>query len=266
MANQNIISAFIKASLVSAVMLLIWYLGFIFLDGEIWQKLTQSKSAIEAEYCEFDNKQAFFRQKLNTFSNLIYFFMGVFILNLPIKASAKNLLERFNALNYAMAFAFIYLSFGSALFHASLSLLGQRIDMNGTYGISIVLLFIAFYHIFNFNFSAKQKQVYVILIAMSYLLFLFIPPLISSSILVPSMVISILILKIIYYLQKPRERYFLLIPLSFVIILLALKIRTLDVMKIDCDPFGFFQGHSLWHVLTAFSTFLSYAFFRFMKN
>jgi hypothetical protein len=54
--------------------------------------------------------------------------------------------------------------------------------------------------------------------------------------------------------------------MGFVLLIFAIKIRTLDVQKIDCDPFSIWQGHALWHLLTASSSFLTYSFFRFIKK
>ncbi|GAB3514972.1 hypothetical protein GCM10027442_30360 [Emticicia fontis] len=165
-----------------------------------------------------------------------------------------------------MGICFIYLSFGSAFFHASLTYAGQRVDMNGTYGISITLLSIGFYHIFyKIRLSTNAKYLWAGLLILFILAFFKIALLVSSSILLPAMILLLTVMNVINYFQLRKERSILLVILSFVLIVVALKIRTLDVQKVSCDPYSLYQGHALWHFLTALSSFCSYAFFRFGK-
>ena len=167
-------------------------------------------------------------------------------------------------LSFLMGASFIYLSIGSAFFHASMTWLGQRVDMNGTYSISISLLFIALYHVFyklHWSETAKKATFVgaVLLILAFYELHLLVP----SSILLPVMILLIWVLSGIHYFQFRKERFIVLALLGLILIVVALKIRTLDVQKVGCDPHSPFQGHAVWHLLTALSSFCSYAFFRF---
>jgi Ceramidase len=244
-----------------------WVLEQMF-SGSTWTEMVQSKSGLSGEYCEFDHTDHLFRQKANTYSNLIYFFVGVFIiLNTKYssqKAEFFNKLQTFPALSICMGLCFIYLSFGSSLFHASLTYVGQRVDMNGTYSISIVLLAIGIFQVFSFeNFN----KYYLLCFIVSALLgFIFLAPLVSSSIVLPLLILSVLALKIITYFKFKKQHYLFLIFLSFMLIWVAIKIRTRDVEKINCDPNAILQGHAIWHILTAASSFCSFAFFRFTKR
>jgi predicted membrane channel-forming protein YqfA (hemolysin III family) len=80
------------------------------------------------------------------------------------------------------------------------------------------------------------------------------------------MILLLLLCIVIHYIQFRKKKSFILAILGFVLMFVAVKIRTLDVQKVDCDPHSFYQGHSVWHLLTAMSSFCSYAFFRFSKN
>jgi Ceramidase len=246
----------------------IWWIFEHTFNGALWTNMTQSKSGLIGEYCEFDNLSNFFRQKTNTYSNLIYFFVGVFIVFFTkytnSKSQIKNKLVSFPALSIIMGFCFIYLSFGSAFFHSSLTYTGQRVDMNGTYSISIVLLAIGLFQVF--SFENIKKIIYISIILIVLIGFVFLAPLVSSSIVIPILILSLLVLKIITFFKFKKQHYASLIGLSFVLILIAIKIRTRDVQKINCDPNSFIQGHAIWHVLTALSSFCSYAFFRFTKS
>lgn len=262
--------ALIQTSAYTVAMLLVYFLLDTFLDGSVWDGMVASKSALTAEYCEHNDVHRFFHQNSNTYSNLAYFFIGVFICalawqDLENQSNAQlNWLQKFPMLSFLMGGSFIYLSIGSAFFHASLTWLGQRVDMNGTYSISISLLFIAVYHVFHkINWSATVKKATIVAALLVIVAFYEIHLRVSSGILLPVMILLIWIFTAINYFQFRKERSIVLALLGLVLIIVALQIRALDVQKVDCDPHSVFQGHSFWHVLTALSSFCSYAFFRF---
>lgn len=263
----------IQASVYTVAMLLVYFLVNTFLDGSVWDGMVVSKSALTVEYCEYNNVQRFFHQNINTYSNLAYFFFGVFICSIAWRDTKNqvdahpNWLQRFPMLSFLMGASFIYLSIGSAFFHASLTWMGQRVDMNGTYSISISLLFIAIYHIFHSaNWTETVKKATIAIALLVIISFYKVHLLVSSGILLPILILSIWILTAINYFQFRKERSILLALLGLVLIIVALKIRALDVQKVGCDPHSVFQGHALWHVLTALSSFCSYAFFRFLPK
>ena len=261
----------IRSTLITALMLFIWIGLNQILDASIWQNMTISKSALVGEYCEFNNPDRFFHQSMNTYSNLVYFFLGVLICQIAWQdyrsRNFQNRLANFPLLSALMGFCFIYLSFGSAFFHASLTWAGQRVDMNGTYSITLTLVSIGLYHVLHkINLSERAKQIWILLMVVIILSFYQVHLLISSGILVPVLILLMLILMGINYFQFPQKRYLLLGLLSLVLIIIAVKIRAMDVQKINCDPYSLYQGHSIWHLLAGLSSFCNYAFFRFWKN
>ncbi|WP_373513106.1 ceramidase domain-containing protein [Persicitalea sp.] len=184
--------ALILASAYTAAMLIIYFLLNTFLDGSVWSGMVVSKSALTTEYCEYNNVQRFFHQNINTYSNLAYFFVGVFICALAWQDNKNqsstdlNWLQKFPLLSFLMGGSFIYLSIGSAFFHASLTWMGQSVDMNGTYSISISLLFIAVYHVFHkINWSETLKKTTIVTALLVILSFYEIHLLVSSGVLLP---------------------------------------------------------------------------------
>lgn len=253
-------------------MIVVWACLNAWLSGNVWDGMAISKSALTVEYCEFNDTEKFFHQSMNTYSNLAYFFFGILLLQIANydfnnkTDFTQNRLEKFPLLSALMGFCFIYLSFGSAFFHASLTYLGQRVDMNGTYSISITLLGIGFYHLlYKIDFSATAKKLWVGGLLVTIIAFLPISLMISSSKLLSAMILLLLISIGIHYFQFRKHKSFILAISGFVLMFVAVKIRTLDVQKINCDPHSFYQGHAIWHLLTAMSSFCSYAFFRFSK-
>jgi Ceramidase len=255
---------------ITFAMLFVWILLNSIFTGSVWEGMEISKSALTVEYCEFNNTQKFFHQSMNTYSNLVYFFFGILICLIAKqdadnqKVSSKNRLVNFPELSFLLGISFIYLSFGSAFFHASLTWIGQRVDMNGTYSLSISILLIALYEVFHkIEFSAKTKKILIISVLLLIIAFYQIHLLVSSSILLPVFILSAWVLITVNYFQFSKQRSLTLALLSILSIVIALKIRTMDVQKINCDPHSWYQGHSLWHFLAGFSSFCSYAFFRF---
>lgn len=256
-----------------ACTLLLWFVYFLLnatLTGAIWHGIPLSKSALTVEYCEFNNTGAFFHQSMNTYSNLIYFFFGVIICQLGWRdrnsngPTVQNRVGQFSGLSFLVGGSFIYLSFGSAFFHASLTWLGQRVDMNGTYSLTISLLCVALYGVFHrIMLSGRARQLVVFAVVLLMLALFPLALLVSSSVLLPALILAIWTLVIINYFQFRRQRSALLGMASVVLIIVAFYVRTLDVQKVGCDPFSWYQGHSLWHLLAGLSSFCTYAFFRF---
>lgn len=260
----------LRATGYTLAMLLVWIGLDTVIDGTAWAGMTVSKSALTVEYCEFNRVTRFFHQPMNTYSNLAYFFWGVLILLIARQdyqnrdKSGLNRLEKFPQLSALMGTCFVYLSIGSAFFHASLTYAGQRVDMNGTYGIMVSLAGIALYHVlYKIRLVGIQKIGWVACLMIIIGAFYWLSLLGSSSLLVPGLILLLNVLMVINYVQFRKERSLLLIIGSLVLIVAAIKIRTLDVQKVNCDPYSYIQGHAIWHFLTALSSFCSYAFFRF---
>ncbi len=243
------------------------------LDSRVWEGMVISKSALTVEYCEFNHPERLFHQPMNTYSNLIYFFYGLLVFQLGWKdwktfANREvNTVGKFPYLSLLLAANFIYLSLGSAFFHSSLTWIGQRMDMNATYGLTLSLICIGMVQVVVKKELTKQFQV-ILLLGMLLLIVGFLPLAlqISSAVLLPALFLVLLLLGIGNYLQYRTQRSPLLFILSFVLLAVAIQVRTLDVAKINCDPLSIWQGHALWHFLTATSSLCMYFYFRSVKK
>lgn len=268
--SKNIILKFFMTALLSTLVML-----FIFIilnkrfDGSIWLTMQQSKSALMVEYCELDQTTHFFRQTMNTYSNLMYFFLGMLVLLIGLydrKNSAttnQNPIQQFPAISILFGCCLIYLCFGSAFFHASLSWIGQRVDMNGTYSICIVLIGISGYRYFIRNSLTKaKKNLFILLLIATILFFIKVHLVISSVVLLPILILWITIFTIINYTKNKNSFQLQLAVLGLVLMLAAFILRTLDIKKIACHPTSIYQGHALWHFFTGMSAFMLYWFYR----
>jgi len=243
------------------------------LDSSVWEGMVVSQSALTVEYCEFNHPERFFHQPVNTYSNLIYFFYGMVVFQLGWKDwkaftnREANTVRKFPYLSLLLAANFIYLSIGSAFFHSSLTWMGQRMDMNATYGLTLSLIGIGLVQV-SVKKELSSRMQFGIVGGLLLLIASFLPLAlqISSSILLPSLFLILLVLGIINYFQYPAQRIPVLGGLSFILLAVAIQIRTLDVAKVNCDPMSIWQGHALWHLLTATSSLCMYFYFRRVKN
>ena len=268
MQKSTIYKIYGIALLTTSAMLLLFVFLNLHFDGSIWQTMQQSKSALTAEYCELDHYAHFFRQSINTYSNLAYFFLGMIVVLISFydkkdKTENKNLVQQFPFISCFFGVCLIYLSIGSAFFHASLTWIGQRIDMNATYSICIVLIGISYYRLLiKENASNQFNRMFVGCLFLIILLFIQIHLLISSLYLLPFLILLIICGTVLNYLQNKPNFNISFAILSLLLMIGAFILRTMDVQKIACDPTSVYQGHALWHFFTGMSAFLLYWFYR----
>jgi hypothetical protein len=250
-------------------LLFIFFLLNTTFDGSIWDGMQISKSALTVEYCELNRTQDLFHQSMNTYSNLVYFFLGCIVLQTALldrkhkQADTANPLQQFPILSSLFGCCLVYLCFGSAFFHASLTWVGQRVDMNATYSLCITLLAISLYRLFHRHFiSEKLKGIYIAAIILIIVIFVQVHLIIPSITLLPLLIISVITTTIINVSKNKNAYPLTLALLSFLLMGGAIILRTLDVQKIGCDPTSIYQGHSLWHIFTGMSGFLLYWFYR----
>ncbi len=238
-------------------------------DGSIWQTMQQSKSALTGEYCEQDNTSHFFRQRMNTYSNLLYFFLGSIVVLISIfdrrksDKLEKNSLQLFPSLSFFFGCCLMYLCFGSSFFHASLTWVGQRIDMNGTYSLCITLIAISSLRLFvQKEISSGMKCTILFGLLLTVIAFVELHLLIPSTILLPVLISCVVTATTLNYLRNKEKFHLQPAVLSLILMVAAAVLRSVDVQKIACDPTSIYQGHSLWHIFTGMSGFLLYWFYR----
>ena len=85
----------------TAAMFVVYWVLNTFLTGNVWEGIPLSKSALTAEYCEFNDPQRFFHQSMNTYSNLVYFFWAFLFAKLRhTMLKIKDLRRKIGWLNF----------------------------------------------------------------------------------------------------------------------------------------------------------------------
>jgi len=269
MQQQTILRIYIISFLATILMFVVFVFFNNYLDGSVWNGMKICDSRINGVYCELDRANDFFHQKINTYSNLFFFFLGIIVIQIAYfdrkdkTIVPKNLIQQFPLISFFFGCCLIYLCLASSFFHASLTWIGERADMNATYSIAITLIGISCYRLFiKQDTSNKFKIWYVLFLFFIVLLFIEIYLYTSSFVLLPLLILVIVICTVTNYLQNKEKFNVYLQILSLLFMVSAFILRTLDVNKIGCDPTSFYQGHSLWHLFTGMSVFLLYYFYR----
>lgn len=269
MVKNDIYKIYSTALAITIILLFAFLLLNCYFDGSYWQNMQQSKSALTAEYCELDQSTHFFRQTINTYSNLFYFFLGMIVVLIGFydrnnkQEEHQNPIQQFSSISILLGVCLIYLCLGSSFFHASLTWLGQRMDMNATYAVCISTLGISIYRYFyKENISSKRKTIFLILIILLIVVFIQIHLMVSSFILLPLLILCIIICTISNYIRNKSAYTIQFAILSLLFVIGAFVLRTLDVKKIGCNPTSFYQGHAIWHFFTGMSAFFIYWFYR----
>ncbi|KAL0252151.1 hypothetical protein GEMRC1_001363 [Eukaryota sp. GEM-RC1] len=210
-------------------------------------------------FCEYDNKESFCRQRCNAWSSLAFAYAGVALLYYAPSLVVKP--EKWLLFNLGTLSVISYvLGVGSFLFHATLTLFGERADALGMHYIGLFLcvyslcrlaktmgykppvskLFLqVFYPLFAIitygNFIKDDWETLTWVVMGSEIVVVFVSEIINSRI------------------RKRTPSHLFIKGLSA--LLFALGIWILDKEHILCWPRSLFQGHSVWHISLAVAVF-----------
>ena len=245
---------------------IIYFLLDHYLDGSAWEGIKLSEAVKRGEYCEFINMGVFFRQNMNSYSNLIYFFFGMIIVLTGLsdrqEKNNKNVTVQFPLISVLCGLSLIYLCFGSTFFHASLTWPGQRFDMNGTYSVAISMILLSVYRlVYDPAKERSLQKIFILLFFILVLLFVYLHLVISSTFLLPSLILLVIALSLVNMIRH-RSFEIKYAVAALICVIAAFIFRQTDVAKIGCDPHSIWQGHSAWHVLIGACPFFVYLFYR----
>ena len=202
------------------------------------------------KYCE-DNLPSYIAQPANSWSNLIFVFVGVYIF-LKSRDHKNPLLKFIGPMAVLIGiFSFIY--------HASYTFVGQFLDLGSMYLLSSYLIILNLRRL-NTEFFTTRKlfSIFSLLIFASFSATYFIRTINNFNIGLPIFALQILAVLILeWQLHKRNVNNYRTqnILIAFVIFIFAFILWNLDFLRIWCDAntFHLINGHALWHILNGIS-------------
>ncbi len=221
-----------------------------------------------SRYCERDHFDSIIRQPSNTWSNFAYMAYGFICLGMGIMdyrrtTPSPNFIVSAPAISLLYALTLTYLCWGSFLFHASLTRIGQHWDMAATYSVTILPSVILLIRIIapKVKLHIQVMAVYGLAALVFFLLYRFKWQMDGQTFMI-SFILMLTGLTLIY---KFKQGVYISLPFGLAALAcmsLAFFIWMKDVSKEWCDPEGLIQGHSIWHLLTGLAALMTYLLLR----
>jgi hypothetical protein len=231
------------------------------------------------------------KQPMNSYSSFIFILFGILIILKFNKSNNSNSVKPFYS---SLSYRFLYvlslflIGIGSFYYHSQLNFWGQFADVSG---MNLLASFLLVYHLKRKNFISNFI-IYYFFINLFLAYFLFSYPFLRRYLFGFLLVLSLIPLYIpsiktrfiinLKYNEKTLPQGFLLnnnnhtleeSPLSMnstnyrffwialVSQLIAFFFWILDITKLACDENSFFQGHSVWHILSGVSCYYLFLFY-----
>ena len=217
-------------------------------------------------FCEAQ-QNSIIRQPINTYSNLAFIFVGLVVFMIArrdwLNGKQNNLLDSHRAYPIIFGTAAIVIGVGSFFYHASLTFLGQWLDVMGMYLFASFALVYTYARLRPIR-SALFVFAYVVMKAMLGYLLIVNPD--ARRQIFAAMVYGIIALEaLVWLVERPKIKlHYFVIALGA--LALAYGIWIADEAGGLCDPASLLQGHAIWHLLGAASAFLLFLYYRSEKG
>ena len=200
------------------------------------------------------------RQPVNTITSFGFLVPAAIILGRAGATAAPGapaiVAQRIFPLLYAIALVFIGL--GSAFYHASLTFVGQTIDVLGMY---LIATFIIVYDLSRLRPLGKSAIAALYVAGNALLLWLLVvQPELRRYVFALLIVAGLAMEFRIRATRRSRAQGGYLVA-ALAMLAVAFGIWTLDITKVLCTPGSFAQGHGDWHLLGAASAGALYLYF-----
>lgn len=243
----------------------------------IWKNWTESRGLQNPTYSEQIHLNDVFRTRANTWSNLAYVLVGLYALALGFgdrralrdhPAPSGGYVLRTPAMSFLFGTACCYLGFGSGLFHASLTHWGQQLDVASMYAPLLACIAL---HLGRWSEAVRSRRGFssapvwpaltVAVVVTSYLLYRYKWSM-SAIVVLTTLILLVALLGLADGFLARRRMRFRWLGWSAAALCAGITCRQLDVAGKFTGPDAWFQGHAVWHTLTALSLACLYAYHR----
>jgi hypothetical protein len=241
-------------------------------DVNVWETWRAGRGLSDPSYAERIYENSVFRTRANTWSNYAFVIVGAYIVGLGW-VDRKNAvppnagyLVRHPVFSFAFGLGCVYLGFASGLFHASLTRLGQQLDVASMYTAMIAIIAMNFSRLFDGRGALHTAAIWISaagIIAASIYLFVYKWEMSSKNVL-STLILMVGVLSALDIFRKNAhfvKSWMLLAALSLVLAVIARQTGIAGTW-IFPGPDTWLQGHAVWHVFCAASLGCAYLYFR----
>lgn len=246
----------------------------VFRYHDLWSSMRPAVGNAQ-HFCELNRFGELVLQPSNTWSNLAFLLVGITCISIAIRdqkyhgrLNISNLLAKTPAFSYLIGISSVILFVGSFMYHASLTWFFQKLDQNGIYFVIISLLAYNVYKIkptVVIRGEERSSHPYIVAGAVAMMILFFtVVWRVNIMILFPSLIILFFALNILNnkLFRDERKPYSKMLRAGGLSMLAASFIWIMDVTDVWCIPTSIFQGHALWHILTASAIMIIYLYYR----
>ena len=259
-ARQLLGGVLIPTLAFGAVLIALSAIGTPMVDWQGWRPATCMPALC---FCE-TIRTAGIRQPSNAWSSLAFVFSAFLIVghagtirSVP-RFMARNAMERHWVYPSTLTLALVLVGLGSAFYHASLTFSGQFFDVFGMY---LIASFILIYNI------GRLRELPAVVAVMSYLVLNVVLGALLYEIPLLRRFLFALVLLTALALEIPIRRKLrpdmnsTLLWTAMAVLATGFAFWVLDITKSLCAPESVFQGHAVWHLAGAVSSWLLYFYY-----
>ena len=242
--------------------------------ADFWRDWMPSAELRHPAYAEAVHPADFFRTRANTWSNLAYVLVGFYALALAAWDARRGLpagagyLVRTPSLGALFGFACVYLGLASGFFHASLTRTGQQWDVASMYApliAGIALDLGRWYPCWRIGRRSSRPATWPVLAGGAVVACALLNRYkwsMRSGVVLPTLILAAGVGALLNGLTgRWRWNWWWLLPATFTLVAARLCWQW-DVAGKFSGPTDWWQGHAIWHLLTAASLACLYAHHR----
>jgi len=215
------------------------------------------------KFCE-NNLCSYITAPANTWSNLAYIFVGIYLIFISRKEN--------NLLLKLIGPLAIICGLFSGIYHATFTHFWQAFDNGAMFIFALFLIVFNLYRLKIKYFSIRNLAIlYVLLNIVSLSIFYYQKTFFGINVGITIFALQLLTVLITeFFLYKKAQGNYKLdnLFIAFTILLIAWGIWWLDFLKIWCSPSTahIINGHAVWHILGSLSFVFDYKFYKQFSN
>jgi hypothetical protein len=241
--------------------------------NNFWDGWRESHGLRNPSYTEQIFISQIIRTRANTWSNLSYILVGLYAVALgrhdrrQPATSAAGYVVRTPSMSLAFGVACCILGLASGLFHASLTRLGQQLDVAAMYAPLLTLCAVNLGRWMPATLNIGRRSFptcipLLILVAVCSMILLVFKWSMSSVVVLSSLITLMGLSIVADQFRTSSQLNIRWVLLSFALLIAAVACRELDIARRFSSPQSWLQGHAFWHVLTSLSLATIYVYYR----